>query len=59
VKEFWKSKTFWFNAVAVAVFVASQFGYLEFVPDADVLALVAAIVNIVLRFTTKQPLKLR
>jgi hypothetical protein len=58
-KEFWKSKTMWFNILAVLVFVASQVGFADFRPDADMLAVVAALVNLLLRFVTKEPVKLK
>ncbi|MGD8500057.1 MAG: hypothetical protein PVJ86_05390 [Phycisphaerales bacterium] len=54
-KDFWKSKTIWFNGVAAVLYLVNQLGYADFVPDAGVMALVAAVVNIVLRFVTKQP----
>lgn len=54
-KDFWKSKTIIFNAVAAIVYVVNQLGYADFVPDAGVLALIAAVANIVLRFVTNQP----
>jgi len=58
-KPFYFSKTLWFNLLAVAVFAASQFGFMDFAPDADLLALAAAVLNLVLRFVTKQPVALR
>jgi hypothetical protein len=58
-KEFWKSKVLWFNVLAALVFVASQVGFAEFSPDADLLAIVAAAINLILRFVTKQPLAAR
>jgi hypothetical protein len=59
VKEFWKSKTLWFNVLAVLVFVASQFGFADFSPDPNVLAIVAAVVNLVLRFFTTKSVALK
>jgi hypothetical protein len=46
-KEFYKSKTFWFNVAAVG---ASYLGYL---PHAEVVVPVA---NLILRYFTTQPL---
>ena len=40
-KEFWKSKTFWFNVLALIVAVAGYFGFAGFEPDSDVLTLAA------------------
>ncbi len=51
-KEFWKSKTFWFNCLAVGVYVAQSFGYTDFKASPELMALVAAVVNIGLRFVT-------
>ncbi len=54
-KGFWKSRTFWFNVLAVIVAVAGQFGFAGFEPDAEVIAVVVGIVNVLLRFATRQP----
>ena len=56
MKKWYLSKTLWFNVVAVAVFIASAFGYADFIPDADVLAIVAAVLNLVLRLVTNDKL---
>lgn len=56
-KNFLLSKTFWVNVLA---FVASMFGIQELVSpefQAEIVATVMAIVNIVLRFLTKKPIK--
>jgi hypothetical protein len=45
--------------LAAAVLVASQVGFVGFEPDADVMALVTVIANIVLRFATKQGVVLK
>jgi hypothetical protein len=54
-KPFYQSKTLVFNAVAVVVFVATAFGFADFAPDAELMALAAAVLNIVLRFVTSKP----
>ena len=54
-KPFWKSKTLFFNVLAALVIVAGMLGYADFVPDADVMALVVAVANVVLRLLTRQP----
>lgn len=57
MKPFWKSKTVIVNVVGA---VALYFLGLEQVQaDPEIVALVAAIVNIVLRFMTKQPVSVR
>ena len=61
-KPFWESKTFWFNLLALVVAVASAFGYREFQPDPEVLQLavgIIALINLLLRFVTKQPIRMR
>ncbi len=61
VKEFWKSKTFWFNVLALVVLIAQGFGFAGFTPDAkmaDYAAMVITAINIVLRFVTAQPVGL-
>ncbi len=60
-KAFWKSKTLWFNLLALLVAVAGAFGYGDFQPSPEVqqLALViVTVVNLVLRFVTREPLGL-
>ena len=57
-KAFWKSKTFWFNCLALLVSVATAFGYGDFRPSPEIqqIALVlVAIANLFLRFVTRQP----
>ena len=54
-KPFFKSKTFWFNVLAIAVLVANSFGFEAFKLDNDVATLVVAAVNILLRFVTREP----
>ena len=68
-KPFYTSKTFWFNALAIAVYaavsVAGPLGYSgEIDPEVkgyiDVIApAVVAVVNIALRFKTNQPISLK
>ena len=62
MKEFWKSKTFWFNALFLVLTVAGVFGYGEFAPDQDakdIAMAVTLVVNLILRFVTKEPITVR
>lgn len=61
-KEFWKSKTFWFNILALLVAVASAFGFSEFQPDSQVAEyalVIVTVVNIILHFVTNKALVTR
>ncbi len=51
-KPFYRPKTVIFNTVAVIVFLASVFGYADFAPDPELMALVASLVNLALRYKT-------
>lgn len=60
VKSILKSKTFWFNLIALVVIVANGFGFSEFQadPNLDSYALVIiTVVNIVLRVMTRTVVK--
>jgi len=65
MKDWWKSKTFWFNVAYLIGLVASAvlvwFGYDQFRPSEDITALGAillAMVNLILRyFFTKTALR--
>jgi hypothetical protein len=56
-KAWWRSKTLWINLVAGAALLAqSQFG---FIIDGEVQGAILAVVNLVLRLITKEPLGLK
>lgn len=58
-KNWYASKTVWFNVLTLIVSVASAFGFREFVADpaVDQAAFVmVVIINLALRFVTRQPL---
>ncbi len=62
LKEFWKSKTFWFNVLSLVVLIANGFGFVNFAADpklAEYAAAFITIANVILRFMTSQPLSLR
>jgi len=52
-KPFWKSKTFWFNAAAVANIAAPAIGLPSIPMDNDTAAVVMATGNVILRSITK------
>jgi uncharacterized membrane protein len=64
-KSIFKSKVFWFNLLALVVLFASQFGYTGVVsPDIQgyvevFMPAILLVVNIALRFVTKQPVYLK
>ena len=58
-KPWWQSKTIWFNGLALIGAVAGAFGFAEFHPDPQVLALapaLVALINVGLRLVTRQPI---
>ena len=58
-KEWYKSKVFWFNVLAIIVLIASAFGFGEFEPDpqwVEVGGVLISVINLLLRFLTQQPL---
>ncbi len=57
-KWFLNSKTFWFNLLAGLVALAQAFGFAGFTPDprmAEYVTVAVALINIILRFATTQP----
>lgn len=57
MKPFYKSRTLWVNVLAgVALFVQQQFG---FVFSGELQGMILIILNLILRFDTKQPISLR
>jgi hypothetical protein len=60
-KWFLNSKTLWFNILALAVGIAQAFGFAGFTADpqiAEYITVGVAVINIILRFVTKQPVSL-
>lgn len=59
-KPFWASKTIWVNLVAVVAAISGAFSLdLGLTPEAQasVVGAIMGVVNLVLRFTTKGPVK--
>ena len=62
MKPFYLSKTFWFNVLFLAGGVAAYFGFADFKPTDNVMELTSvavAVINIILRFVTTQPISLK
>jgi hypothetical protein len=60
-KKPWESKTIIFNILALAVIVATGFGFSDFEVSGDIVelgAVILAVVNIVLRFITNKGITL-
>jgi uncharacterized membrane protein len=59
-KKWWTSKTLWFNFLAFVVAVATGFGYTGELPEdwAVFVPAVIAVINLILRWVTKQPISL-
>lgn len=60
MKRFYQSKTFWFNVLALVATVATSFGYADFQPSpelANYALVVVTIINVALRFITKEPIQ--
>ena len=59
LKSWFKSKTVWFFALYLLVNVAGMFGFNAYQPSAqgaEIVGIVVAIIGIILRLVTKQPL---
>jgi len=62
MKKFYLSKTLWFNFLALVTIIAGNFGYGEFVAQAwvnDLGVSLVILVNLILRFVTKEGIKIR
>lgn len=60
-KPIYKSKTFWFNLLAFIAAIAGAFGYSGQVPEEwkVFIPAIVALINIVLRTVTKEPVRLK
>ncbi len=61
IKWVLKSKTFWFNVLALVVLVANALGYADFQANPQLMEIgstIIVLVNLVLRFATTQPISL-
>lgn len=62
MKQFYKSKTFWFNTLALLMAVAASFGYADFQPDPETgnyALVVVTVINVILRFVTSEKITLK
>ncbi len=53
-KKFWQSKTFWVNLIAIVALVLQQYTGYVITPEKQVAIL--SVINVVLRFVTKEPI---
>ena len=54
-KAFWKSKTFWVNVLALGAMMAQSIGS-SFVISPDIQVGILAVISVVLRVVTKEPI---
>jgi len=60
-KSLFKSKTFYFNVLALLIAVAGPFGFSDFEPSpvvAQIVLILVPLANVALRYVTKQPVRL-
>lgn len=55
MKEFWRSKTFWVNAIGLIVVVLQYLGTIDIIKP-EALTGILGVVNFVLRFFTSEPI---
>ena len=53
-KDFWKSKTFWVNLIAIIVFVIQMLWIKDFVIPVEIQGASLAVINFILRWVTKE-----
>jgi len=53
-KDFWKSKTFWVNLIAIIVFVIQMLWIKDFVIPVEIQGAILAVINFILRWATKE-----
>ena len=53
-KDFWKSKTFWVNIIAIAIFVIQMLWIKDFVIPVEIQGAILAVINFILRWVTKE-----
>jgi len=58
-KKWWQSKTFWVNLIAAAALIAQGITGREIVIAPETQALLLALINLLLRAITRQPIEWR
>ena len=53
-KDFWKSKTFWVNLIAIIVFAIQMLWIKDFVIPVEIQGAILAVINFILRWATKE-----
>ena len=59
IKPFYKSKTFWLNTVGILIIGLQFILSINAIVDPEFQALILAVLNILLRFKTREPITLR
>ena len=56
-KSIWQSKTFWVNIISIVAILGATYGFdIDTETQAMLATTVLAVINIILRFVTKQPI---
>lgn len=53
-KDFWKSKTFWVNMIAMVAFIIQLLWIKDFVIPVEIQGAILAVINFILRWATKE-----
>lgn len=53
-KDFWKSKTFWVNMIAMVAFIIQLLWIKDFVMPVEIQGAILAVINFILRWATNE-----